>query len=74
MLRSRLALLDGLDGAADAGDFGDKDGTVGIDELMHFARYAVLERSEGRQKPTFPRVEGGENFPLARARGSGEAR
>jgi uncharacterized caspase-like protein len=62
------ALLDGLDGAADTGDFGDKDGTVGIDELMHFARYAVLERSEGRQKPTFPKVEGGENFPLARAR------
>jgi uncharacterized caspase-like protein len=62
------ALLDGLDGAADEGDFGDKDGTVGIDELMHFARYAVLERSEGRQKPTFPKVEGGENFPLARAR------
>jgi uncharacterized caspase-like protein len=68
------ALLDGLDGAADAGDFGDKDGTVGIDELMHFARYAVLERSEGRQKPTFPRIEGGENFPLARAHNEEGAR
>jgi uncharacterized caspase-like protein len=68
------ALLDGLDGAADAGDFGDKDGTVGIDELMHFARYAVLERSEGRQKPTFPKVEGGENFPLARVPGVAEVR
>jgi hypothetical protein len=41
---------------------------------MHFARYAVLERSEGRQKPTFPKVEGGENFPLARVPGVAEVR
>ena len=35
---------------------------------MHFVRYAVLEKSAGRQQPTFPKIEGGENFPLARAR------
>jgi hypothetical protein len=34
----------------------------------------VLERSEGRQKPTFPKVEGGENFPLARVPGVAEVR
>ncbi len=62
------AILDGLSGAADEGSFGDKDGYVGVSELMQFARYAVLEKSAGRQVPTFPRVEGGENFPLARAR------
>ncbi len=62
------AILDGLAGAADEGSFGDKDGYVGVSELMQFARYAVLEKSAGRQVPTFPRIEGGENFPLARAR------
>jgi hypothetical protein len=62
------ALLDGLEGAADQGGFGDKDGWVGASELMQYARYAVLEKSAGRQVPTFPRVEGGENFPLARVR------
>ncbi len=62
------AILDGLAGAADVGSFGDKDGYVGVSELMQFARYAVLEKSAGRQVPTFPRIEGGENFPLARAR------
>lgn len=56
-----------LAGAADQGSFGDKDGYVGASELMQFARYAVLEKSAGHQVPTFPRIEGGENFPLARA-------
>jgi len=58
------ALLEGLDGAADA----DGDGLVGIDELKIYATTAVHERSAGRQRPTAPRIEGGEDFPLARAR------
>jgi len=58
------ALLEGLDGAADT----DGDGLVGIDELKTYATTVVHERSEGRQRPTAPRIEGGENFPLARVK------
>jgi len=58
------ALLEGLDGAADI----NGDGLVGIDELKSYTTTAVHERSGGRQRPTAPRVEGGENFPLVRAR------
>ncbi len=56
------ALLEGLDGAADA----NGDGLVGIDELKTYATTAVHERSAGRQRPTAPRIEGGDDFPLAR--------
>ncbi|MFN0009802.1 MAG: TPR end-of-group domain-containing protein [Planctomycetota bacterium] len=56
-------LLEGLDGAADS----NRDGLVGIDELKTFATAAVHERSGGRQRPTAPRIEGGEDFPLARS-------
>lgn len=58
------ALLEGLDGAADS----DRDGFVGIDELKVYATTAVHERSGGRQRPTAPRIEGGENFPLTRVK------
>ena len=57
-------LLEGLDGAADA----NGDGRVRIEELRVFATAAVHERSAGRQRPTAPRIEGGEDFPLARKR------
>jgi WD40 repeat protein len=59
-------LIEGLDGAADA----DRDGLVGVDELKTFATAAVHEKSAGRQRPTAPRIEGGEDFPLARRRES----
>jgi hypothetical protein len=57
-------LIEGLDGAADA----NTDGLVGIDELKVFATAGVHERSGGRQRPTAPRIEGGEDFPLARVK------
>ena len=41
---------------------------IEIDELREFAAAQVHERSEGRQRPTVPRTEGGENFPLARVK------
>ena len=56
------ALLDGLAGSADA----DKNGYVEIEELKAYAGRQVHERSGGRQVPTFPKVEGGENFRLAK--------
>ncbi|MFN0008725.1 MAG: PDZ domain-containing protein [Planctomycetota bacterium] len=59
-------LLEGLDGAADA----NGDGRVGIEELRIFATAAVHERSGGRQRPTAPRIEGGEDFPLVRKSGN----
>ncbi len=55
-------LIEGLDGAADR----NRDGFVGIEELKTYATAAVHERSGGRQRPTVPRIEGGEDFPLAR--------
>jgi len=58
-------LLEGLEGPADR----DGDGFVGIEELKNFATAAVHERSAGRQRPTAPRIQGGEDFPLARRRG-----
>ncbi len=67
------AILDGLAGAADEGGYGDRDGYVGVSELMQFARLAVFEKSAGRQVPTFPKIEGGENFPLARVRAAERA-
>ncbi len=60
-------LIEGLDGGADA----NRDGLVGIDELKTYATAAVHEKSAGRQRPTAPRIEGGEDFPLARRRASG---
>ena len=56
------ALLDGLSGSADS----DKNGYVEIEELKAYAGRQVHERSGGRQVPTFPKVEGGENFRLAK--------
>jgi uncharacterized caspase-like protein len=55
-------LIEGLDGAAD----GNADGYVGIEELKTWATAAVHERSGGRQRPTAPRIQGGEDFPLVR--------
>ncbi len=59
-------LINGLDGGADA----NRDGLVGIDELKTYVTAAVHEKSAGRQRPTAPRIEGGEDFPLARRRAS----
>jgi uncharacterized caspase-like protein len=56
------ALLEGLGGAADV----DRDGFVRIEELKEFAARTVLDLSGGLQKPTFPLVDVGENFALAR--------
>jgi hypothetical protein len=66
------ALIDGLDGAADLE--GDSDGLVDIEELKEYASRNVHERSGGRQHPTVPRIEGGENFSLARVRGAQDRR
>jgi uncharacterized caspase-like protein len=56
------ALLTGLGGAADV----DRDGFVRIEELKDFAAREVHELSNGKQRPTFPLVDIGENFPVAR--------
>ena len=59
------ALLDGLDGAADASG----DGLVDVAELMSYASQRVKDDSQQRQRPTMPRVVGGDPFGLARTRG-----
>ncbi len=59
------ALLDGLDGAADAPPHGDGNGTIDVGELIQYAA-DVVKSAEGPQRVTTPRVEGGEPFPLAR--------
>lgn len=56
------AILDGFASSADT----DGDGLVTIEELKDFAKTQVQERSGGRQVPTFPLVEGGENFPIVK--------
>lgn len=56
------ALLEGLAGGADQ----NGDGLVDIEELRSFASDRVFEETNGRQRPTAPRIEGGEAFPLAR--------
>lgn len=61
------ALIDGLDGAADDG--GDGNGLVDVVELMSYASKRVMDDSDNRQRPTTPRVEGGDPFGLARKRG-----
>ena len=58
------ALLDGLAGNADR----DGDGWIDIGELLGYTREAVLELSDKAQRPTMPRVEGGDPFHLARSR------
>ncbi len=58
--RAILAALDG--GAPDRND----NGFIDVDELQSFVADFVHEESGGRQRPTVPRVEGGEGFPLAR--------
>lgn len=60
------AVLAGLDGAADR----DDNGFVDVAELATFVQSQVHERSGGRQRPTVPRVEGGEGFPLTMVRGA----
>lgn len=56
------AILDGITGGADQ----NKDTLVEILELMQFTEVEVFRRSGGKQKPTFPRVEGGENFAISK--------
>jgi hypothetical protein len=58
------AVLDALEGAADS----NGDGLVQVEELRSFVEEQVHERTGGRQRPTMPKVEGGENFPLARVK------
>ena len=58
------ALLDGLSGLADD----DADGWIDIGELLGYTREAVLESSDKAQRPTMPRVEGGDPFRVARRR------
>lgn len=58
------ALLDGLAGSADS----DRDGWIDIGELLAYTREAVLQLSDKAQRPTMPRVEGGDPFRLARSR------
>jgi hypothetical protein len=55
-------LLDGLEGQADK----NHDGLVDIEEIKTYASSELHVRSGGKQHPTFPKVEGGESFPLAR--------
>ncbi len=56
------ALLAGLRGAADR----DGDGVIQVDELLPFISDKVHELSNGTQRPTIPRIEGGQGFPLFR--------
>ena len=44
------------------------DGWIDIGELLNYTREAVLELSDKAQRPTMPRVEGGDPFRLARVR------
>jgi len=56
------AIVEGLLGAADI----DHDGLVRVEELKVYADQRVKEDSHGQQTPTFPTVEGGENFAITR--------
>jgi hypothetical protein len=38
----------------------------GVVVTVHLSARQVHERSGGRQRPTVPRIRGGEDFPLAR--------
>jgi WD40 repeat protein len=60
------ALLEGLNGAADATEHGGNGNrVVDVEELINFARTTVAQ-AEGGQRVTTPRVEGGTPFPLAK--------
>ena len=54
-------ILATLNGAGDS----NGDGNVSVEELRSFVVGFVEEKTEGRQRPTFPLVEGGDDFPLA---------
>ncbi len=60
------AVLDGLSGLADQAPQGSGDGLVAIEELKSYVYLDVLAKSAGRQQATQAKVEGGENFPLAK--------
>ncbi len=56
------ALLDGFGGGADTND----DGLITVMELLPWVHQRVRETSDGKQEPTLPSIEHGENFPLFR--------
>src|SRR5262249_42340293 len=58
------AILDGLDGGADA----NGNGVVEINELISFATSAVSEKSHGQQVPTSPRIQAQAQEPFGLAR------
>jgi WD40 repeat protein len=60
------AVLEAIEGAADRTPHGNGNGLVEIEEIKKYAEEQVLARSGGQQRPTFPEVRGGENFPVAR--------
>lgn len=55
------AILEGLDGKADA----DNNGIVGVSELLTFVSRHVPKITDGRQHPTLPVTENLRDFPIA---------
>jgi hypothetical protein len=61
------ALLDGLEGHADATE-GDADGFVSLLELASFVSRQVPKMTDGAQHPTMPRMENVRDFPVSKKR------
>ena len=54
-------------------EFLDRTGYIDVGELIQFTSVTV-EKQTGFQRPTFPRIEGGEGFRLAAVPTSSEGR